>query len=184
MDPFAVIETPEATFTRTIGAGAGQIQWLGAGGFGSRDAAGQKLTVTLTVLLAAQVLPAGATEFTFDGQGFGHGIGMSQYGAKGMAAWGLWLPVWMKASWFKKHGYQGVDRSGPRELVWKPFVADAEARESVLRVRAGVHTLDEAKQRAAQFIDESVIRGKDSSGGPIITNFAYLKENLDRLLTF
>lgn len=45
-------------------------------------------------------------------------------------------------------------------------------------------TVDEAKQRAAQFIDESSIRGTDSSGGPIITNLAYLKENLDRLLTF
>jgi GNAT superfamily N-acetyltransferase len=48
-------------------------------------------------------------------------------GAKGIAAWGLHMPIWMKASWFKKHGYQGVDRNGPRELVWKPFVADAEA---------------------------------------------------------
>ena len=47
-------------------------------------------------------------------------------GAKGMAAWGLHMPIWMKASWFKKHGYQGVDRSGPRELVWKAFVAGAE----------------------------------------------------------
>jgi GNAT superfamily N-acetyltransferase len=46
-------------------------------------------------------------------------------GAKGMAAWGLHLPVWMKASWFKKHGYRGVDRIGMRELVWKPFVAEA-----------------------------------------------------------
>ncbi|MEJ2057679.1 MAG: acetyl-CoA carboxylase biotin carboxylase subunit family protein [Desulfofustis sp.] len=45
-------------------------------------------------------------------------------------------------------------------------------------------TVDEAKQRAAQFIDESTIRGIDSSGGPIITNLDYLKENLDRLLTF
>ncbi len=45
-------------------------------------------------------------------------------------------------------------------------------------------TMDEAKERAAQFIDESVIRGKDSNGGPIITNLAYLKENLNRLLTF
>jgi hypothetical protein len=33
----------------------------------------------------------------------------------------------MKASWFKKHGYRGVDRKGMRELVWKPFVADAAA---------------------------------------------------------
>ncbi len=48
-------------------------------------------------------------------------------GAKGMAAWGLHLPVWMRASWFKKHGYRTGDRIGVRELVWKPFTADAEA---------------------------------------------------------
>jgi GNAT superfamily N-acetyltransferase len=47
-------------------------------------------------------------------------------GAKGMAAWGIRLPGWMKSSWFKKHGYRGVDQVGMRELVWKPFVADAE----------------------------------------------------------
>ena len=47
------------------------------------------------------------------------------FGAKGMAAWGLRLPVWMKASWYKKHGYRSVDRIGVRELVWKPFVAEA-----------------------------------------------------------
>lgn len=49
-----------------------------------------------------------------------------ELGARGMAAWGLHLPVWMKASWFKKHGYLGVDRIGVRELVWKPFVAAAQ----------------------------------------------------------
>lgn len=47
-------------------------------------------------------------------------------GARGMAAWGLHLPVWMKASWFKKHGYRAVDRIGMRELVWKPFVPGAK----------------------------------------------------------
>lgn len=46
-------------------------------------------------------------------------------GATGIAAWGLRLPVWMKASWFKKHGYRSVDRIGVRELLWKPFTADA-----------------------------------------------------------
>ncbi len=66
----------------------------------------------------------------------GHGIGAAlldaaeadarDAGAKGMVAWGLHLPVWMKASWFKKHGYVGVDRIGIRELVWKPFVAEAQ----------------------------------------------------------
>jgi acetyl/propionyl-CoA carboxylase alpha subunit len=43
---------------------------------------------------------------------------------------------------------------------------------------------DEAKARAAQFIDETVIRGEDSAGNPIITNLDYLKNNLDRLLAF
>lgn len=65
----------------------------------------------------------------------GHGIGTAlleaaeadarSLGAKGMAAWGLTLPFWMKAGWFKHHGYEKVDRQGMSELVWKPFTADA-----------------------------------------------------------
>jgi len=47
-------------------------------------------------------------------------------GAKGMAAWGLALPFWMKASWFRKHGYRVADRRGISALVWKPFEAGAE----------------------------------------------------------
>ena len=46
-------------------------------------------------------------------------------GAKGMAAWGLWLPFWMKASWFKKHGYKKAERDSISLLVWKPFSVDA-----------------------------------------------------------
>ncbi|HOW84349.1 MAG TPA: GNAT family N-acetyltransferase [Spirochaetota bacterium] len=42
-------------------------------------------------------------------------------GAAGMAAWGLMLPVWMKASWFRKHGYRKADRDGIAALMWKPF---------------------------------------------------------------
>jgi GNAT superfamily N-acetyltransferase len=48
-----------------------------------------------------------------------------QRGAKGMAAWGLSLPVWMKASWFKKQGYVKVDRQSVQVLLWKPFADDA-----------------------------------------------------------
>ena len=48
-------------------------------------------------------------------------------GAKGMAAWGLILPFWMRASWFKRHGYRVADRDGIRALVWKPFTTDATA---------------------------------------------------------
>ncbi|MBN2495446.1 MAG: GNAT family N-acetyltransferase [Deltaproteobacteria bacterium] len=46
-------------------------------------------------------------------------------GASGMASWGIWLPFWMKASWFKKHGYRKADRQGLAVLLWKPFRDDA-----------------------------------------------------------
>lgn len=65
----------------------------------------------------------------------GHGTGTAlleaaeqdtrELGAKGIVAWGVVLPFWMKAGWFKKHGYRKVDRIGVRELVWKPFAKDA-----------------------------------------------------------
>jgi len=46
-------------------------------------------------------------------------------GAKGIVAWGISMPFWMKASWFKKHGYEKVDKVGMRILLWKRFTADA-----------------------------------------------------------
>lgn len=48
-------------------------------------------------------------------------------GAKGLVAWGMAIPFWMKANWFKKHGYRTVDRQGMRSLLWKPFAEDAQA---------------------------------------------------------
>ena len=48
-----------------------------------------------------------------------------QLGAKGIAAWGLWLPFWMKASWFRRHGYKKADRDGLSLLVWKAFSDEA-----------------------------------------------------------
>ncbi len=44
--------------------------------------------------------------------------------AKGIAAWSISLPFWMKASWFKKHGYTKVDKAGSAVLLWKPFTGD------------------------------------------------------------
>lgn len=48
-------------------------------------------------------------------------------GAKGIAAWGIPLPFWMKASWFRKHGYTKVDKQGflGQVLLWKPFTGEA-----------------------------------------------------------
>jgi GNAT superfamily N-acetyltransferase len=46
-------------------------------------------------------------------------------GAKGIAAWGVSLPFFMRASWFKKQGYKVVDKDGIMRLLWKPFYQDA-----------------------------------------------------------
>lgn len=46
-------------------------------------------------------------------------------GAKGIVAWGLSLPFWMRAKWFKKQGYIKVDKQGMQVLLWKPFTEDA-----------------------------------------------------------
>ncbi len=56
-----------------------------------------------------------------------------ELGAKGIAAWGIPLPFWMKASWFKKHGYEKVDSKGFLEevLLWKPFTEDAKPPELI-----------------------------------------------------
>jgi GNAT superfamily N-acetyltransferase len=47
-------------------------------------------------------------------------------GAKGLVTWGLSLPVFMRASWFKKRGYRPVDKMGMQVLLWKSFAEDAE----------------------------------------------------------
>jgi hypothetical protein len=49
-------------------------------------------------------------------------------GAKGIVSWGIPLPVWMKASWYKKQGYKTVNKKGflGEVLMWKPFTEDAE----------------------------------------------------------
>jgi hypothetical protein len=46
-------------------------------------------------------------------------------GRKGLVAWGLFLPFWMRASWFRKQGYEKVDRDGMAVLLWKPFAPDS-----------------------------------------------------------
>jgi GNAT superfamily N-acetyltransferase len=48
-------------------------------------------------------------------------------GANGLVTWGLILPMFMKASWFKKQGYQVIDKSGMMRLMWKPFKSEAIA---------------------------------------------------------
>ena len=42
-------------------------------------------------------------------------------GTNGLVVWGLAIPAFMKASWFKKKGYRVIDRQKIMRLLWKPF---------------------------------------------------------------
>lgn len=52
---------------------------------------------------------------------------VKEKGVKGIVAWGIALPFWMRASWYRKQGYQKVDQLGfpGVVLLWKPFTDDA-----------------------------------------------------------
>ncbi len=64
---------------------------------------------------------------SFQGKGMGQALlqaaegDVRKLGANGIAAWGIILPFFMRASWFKKHGYQVADKDGMMRLLWKPF---------------------------------------------------------------
>ena len=66
----------------------------------------------------------------------------------------------------------------------RPYTIPSDYDPNLALALVWGENMDEAKQRAARFIDEVTIKGKDSRGGAIITNLDYLKNNLDRLLTF
>lgn len=67
----------------------------------------------------------------FQGRGMGTALveaaegDARERGAKGIAAWGISLPFWMKASWFRKRGFAKVDKHGMQVLLWKAFTTDA-----------------------------------------------------------
>ena len=104
-------------------------------------------------------------------------------GAKGMAAWGMALPVFMRASWFKKHGYKKADALGMQILLWKPFTEDAvpprwirdkkkpaSGQPGQVTVTAllngwcpGMNTaFERAKRAAAEFGDKVAFRAVDT----------------------
>lgn len=49
-----------------------------------------------------------------------------ELGKKGIVAWGLSMPFWMKAKWFKRQGFTEIDRRDGLVLMWKPFSDDVE----------------------------------------------------------
>jgi len=109
-------------------------------------------------------------------------------GAKGMAAWGIALPFWMKASWYKKHGYVRADRQSIMVLLWKPFTEDAAPPSWIKKKKKpepvpGVVTVtvflngwcpaqnlvfERAKRAAMEFGDRVVFRKIDTSDHNIL----------------
>lgn len=126
----------------------------------------------------------------FQGRGMGRALlaaaeaDARERGAKGMAAWGLWLPFWMRASFYKRHGYRTADRDGIASLVWKPFTTDARPPRWIRRTAkplertagrvdvtcfvngwctAGCVTAERARRVAAEFGERVVYREVDTS---------------------
>jgi GNAT superfamily N-acetyltransferase len=127
-------------------------------------------------------------------------------GAKGIAAWGIALPFWMKASWFKKHGYKKADSQGMTILLWKPFSDDAkkpkwfpmskkkpELTPGKVTVTSYVNgwcmgqnlAYERAKRAATEFGDSVVFREIDTSDPKIlretgISDALYIEHKLVR----
>jgi GNAT superfamily N-acetyltransferase len=103
-------------------------------------------------------------------------------GASGMAAWGMAIPVFMRAAWFRRHGYKKADSLGMQVLLWKPFREEAaapkwirqkkrpEPGEERVNVTALLNgwcpvmnmTFERAKRAAAEFGDSVDFRAVDT----------------------
>lgn len=71
-------------------------------------------------------------------QGFGKALiaaaekDVRELGGKGLVAWGLIIPAFMQASWFKKQGYIKADQRGISMLLWKPFDSAAKPPKMIV----------------------------------------------------
>ncbi len=66
----------------------------------------------------------------------------------------------------------------------RPYPIPSEYDPNLALALVWGETMDQAKKRALDFIDQTIIEGQDSSGEGIITNLDYLRNHLDRLLIF
>ncbi|MEE4242863.1 MAG: acetyl-CoA carboxylase biotin carboxylase subunit, partial [Desulfopila sp.] len=82
---------------------------------------------------------------------------------------------------FPQHEWSAVYTHVPFD---RPYSIPSDFDPNLALALVWGDSVDEAKKRAEKILKEIDIRGKNSSGGKIITNLAYLQENLNRLLTF
>lgn len=46
-------------------------------------------------------------------------------GTNGLVTWGLAIPTFMRASWYRRKGYKVIDKNGIMRLLWMPFNENA-----------------------------------------------------------
>src|SRR4051812_21723397 len=97
-------------------------------------------TLATVLALAAPASAASKTTFTIKGAGFGHGVGMSQYGAMGYASHG-----WTAAA-ILGHYYTGtsIGTTDPNRRVRIQLVAETSSARISSARQAGSRTLDPA----------------------------------------
>jgi acetyl/propionyl-CoA carboxylase alpha subunit len=66
----------------------------------------------------------------------------------------------------------------------RPYMIPSEYDPNLALSLVWGDSMDEAKKRGAEFLDGVKIEGENASGQPIMTNLPYLRNNIDRLLTF
>lgn len=109
-------------------------------------------------------------------------------GVKGIVAWGVSLPFFMRASWFKKQGYKKIDKQGIQILLFKPFTGDAippkwiKSKKKIkttpgkVTVNAFINgwcpaqnmTFERAKRAASDFGDRVIFREFDTSDRDVL----------------
>jgi predicted N-acetyltransferase YhbS len=117
-----------------------------------------------------------------------------QLGANGLVTWGLIIPAFMRASWFKKQGYKVVDKTGIMRLMLKPFNENAIAPQFRKPVRkpdrdprkvnltiirngwcqSGNISCERAKRAAIEFKDNVVVREFDTTDPEVLKDWGIL----------
>ena len=114
------------------------------------------LLIALALLAAVPVTASAAVRHVFRGAGFGHGIGMSQYGAYGYALEGA------EYDGILKHYYQGTElstaSSGPVRVLLQPV-------DPYIRVRGATSVGGRSIRPSRTYIAK-----RSGSGGIVVTN--------------
>ncbi len=91
-----------------------------------------------------------------------------------------WIGTISKFS-FPQYDWAAVYTHVPSD---RPYVIPSDYDPNLALALVWGDSMSEAKERGLRLLGETVIEGQNAGGEPILTNIPYLKDNVDRLLTF